>query len=97
MLKENLEEIFENIFTNENIRIQRILSFGQVSPPDYWYDQDEDEWVLLLKGKAKLEFENEIITLHRGDSLLIPAHMKHRVAYTSKYFTTIWLAVFIKI
>ncbi|HPB19808.1 MAG TPA: cupin domain-containing protein [Bacteroidales bacterium] len=89
-------ENYFNVLNNDTIRIERIISFGQQSPPDFWYDQDENEWILLLKGKAKLEFIDRKITLNKGDSLLIPAHEKHRVAYTHKYKPTIWLAVFFK-
>lgn len=88
------KEILEPILTNKNIRIERIVSTGQCSPPDFWYDQIENEFVLLLKGSAELEFENEIKKLISGDYLIIPAHQKHRIKSTSQTEPTIWLAIF---
>lgn len=91
------EEIFNLLFKGHNIKIEQIISTGQVSPAEGWYDQNEHEWVLLLEGRAKLEFENNIIkTLKKGDYLLIPAHCRHKVIYTSTRPKCIWLAVFFK-
>ncbi len=95
-IKDKSTENYFNILNNDVIKIERIISFGQQSPPDFWYDQDENEWIMLLKGKATLEFIDKKITLHKGDCLLISAHEKHRVDYTHKYKATIWLAVFLK-
>ncbi|MGQ9642571.1 MAG: cupin domain-containing protein [Ignavibacterium sp.] len=95
-IPENLsEEIIETILTHNNIRIERIISKGQSSPEDFWYDQTENEWILVLAGKAMIKFEEEsIITLHKGDYLLIPANQKHRVEWTDPEQHTIWLAIF---
>lgn len=95
-IPENLsEEIIETILTHNNIRIERIISKGQSSPEDFWYDQTENEWILVLAGKAMIKFEDEsIITLHKGDYLLIPANQKHRVEWTDPEQHTIWLAIF---
>ena len=73
--------------------IERIVSEGQASPPDFWYDQAWDEWVLLLTGRAELEFADPAgeERLEPGDWLLIPAHRRHRVRCTAK--GTLWLAV----
>ncbi|XPV68687.1 MAG: cupin domain-containing protein [Halarcobacter sp.] len=94
--KEN-EKFFE-IFKNENIRIEKIVSNGQKSLENFWYDQKENEFILLLQGDAILEVieNNDIkeIKLKTGDYLDIKAHVKHRVAYTSESKTTIWLAIF---
>ena len=89
------QEIFEEIITAENIKIERIISKGHATPDDKWYDQDKNEWVILLKGSAGLLFEGEDnpITLHPGDYFLIPAHMKHRVEWTDETEETIWLAI----
>ncbi len=90
------EELVENIIVSENIRIERIVSTGQASPENFWYDQDESEWVVVLRGAASLEFQGET-TLQRmkpGDHILIPPHRKHRVASTSETEPTVWLAVF---
>jgi cupin 2 domain-containing protein len=90
------KEIFETIFKDNFIKIERIISYGQSSPVDFWYDQNENEFVILLDGFAKIEFENDTITLKRGDYLLIPSHTKHRVAFTDTDKPTIWLAIFFK-
>jgi cupin 2 domain-containing protein len=78
------------------VRIERIVSHGHASPSGYWYDQDEDEWVLLLEGKAQLTIEGrgEPLILTPGDSVLLPAHCRHRIDWTLKDHLTIWLAVF---
>ena len=94
--KHTPQEIFEEIITAENIKIERIISKGHTTPDDKWYDQDKNEWVILLKGSAGLLFEGEDnpITLHPGDYILIPAHMKHRVEWTDQNEEIIWLAVY---
>lgn len=88
------KELFESLVTNDNILIERIISTGQTTPPGEWYDQDRDEWVILLQGEAVLSYEDkERIKLTAGDYLFIPAHQKHRVEYTSSEPPCIWLAV----
>jgi cupin 2 domain-containing protein len=85
-------EDFLTLMQTDHIRVERIVSNGQPSPKDFWYDQPEDEWVLLLQGAATLQFpDRSIMTLNRGDSLLITRHIKHRVEQTSP--DAIWLAV----
>lgn len=77
------------------MRIERIVSEGQVSPADFWYDQSEFEWVIVLQGDAELEFMNHgRIKLSSGDWVYIPAHEKHKVTYTSVNPKCVWLAVF---
>ncbi|MDA0768059.1 MAG: cupin domain-containing protein [Verrucomicrobia bacterium] len=78
------------------VRIERIVSHGQASPEDFWYDQDEDEWILILQGEARLHVEQfeEPVHLTPGDSLLLPAHCRHRITWTTPDAPTIWLAVF---
>ncbi len=88
------EEIFESIVDSENCKIERIISTGQSSAPDFWYEQDENEFVLLLSGSAVLEFEDHQVQLSKGDYLVIPAGIKHRVKNTDANEHTIWLAVF---
>ena len=89
------DEVFEDIVKTDAIRIERILSYGHSSPESGWYDQTENEWVMVLKGTGTLEFENgEIVVLQQGNYVTIPAHKKHKVASTSKDEVTIWLAVF---
>ncbi len=88
------EELFESIVSTDNILIERIISTGQVTPPGEWYDQDKDEWVILLQGEAALSYaDGSKIKLTAGDYLFIPAHQKHRVEYTSSEPPCIWLAI----
>lgn len=96
--KHAAKETFETILTRSDVRIERIVSNGHSSPEGFWYDQEEDEWVTLLSGEGQIEFfdDGSIITLGRGEHLLIPAHRKHRVARTSREEPTVWLAVFFK-
>lgn len=83
------------LVATENLRIERIVSTGHASPPGYWYDQAWSEWVLLVSGSAGLLFEGEAepCVLRPGDYLLIPAHRRHRVAWTDPKHPTVWLAV----
>jgi cupin 2 domain-containing protein len=78
-----------------HVRIERIVSMGQESPPGFWYDQPWAEWVVVLAGSAGLRFEGEadVKVLSEGDYVLIPARVKHRVEWTNKDRATIWLAV----
>jgi len=90
-------EIVQMLSSGGNFRIERILSYGQSSPENFWYDQDEGEWVIILEGGAVIEFQDTgIIEMFPGDYFFIPAHKKHRVKSTSMDETTIWLAFFIK-
>ena len=89
-----LEKI-EQIVSGKNIQIERIVSTGQTTPSGEWYDQELDEWVILLQGEAELSCADETrIKLKAGDYLLISAHTKHRVEYTSIEPPCIWLAVY---
>jgi len=89
------DEQVEELLAAGTLRIERIVSTGQASPPDFWYDQNWTEWVLLLAGSAMLQFENdpEPRRLKPGDFLLIAPHTRHRVAWTDPAQATIWLAV----
>jgi cupin 2 domain-containing protein len=93
-LPQSTDEVIEILVRSPNVRIERIVSSGNHSADGFWYDQDENEWVILLQGSAKIEFEDVMIDLNSGDYLLIPSHKKHRVAETSATEKTIWLAVF---
>ncbi|MBY0298121.1 MAG: cupin domain-containing protein [Methylobacterium sp.] len=88
------EEIL-TLLARPGLRIERIVSTGQASPPGFWYDQPQDEWVLVLAGAARLRLDGEPAdrVLGPGDHLLIPAHRRHRVAWTSPDAPTVWLAV----
>lgn len=88
-------EFFQNLHRESNLRIERIISKGHSSDENFWYDQKEFEWVILLTGNAFLEFKDpyQAIKLSPGDYLLIPPHKLHRVISTAET-ETIWLAVF---
>lgn len=88
-------EQFTELLTRPGLKIERIVSTGQCSPPDFWYDQPGGEWVLLIQGEAKLQFFDEPESRHlkAGDFLDIPARKKHRVEWTAPDQTTIWLAI----
>ena len=87
------EELFTTLVAASDVRIERIVSHGHASPPDFWYDQPQDEWVMVLKGAARLRFEDQSIELKPGDFLTIAAHRKHRVEWTTSAEPTVWLAV----
>jgi cupin 2 domain-containing protein len=88
-------EIFDEILRGKNIRIERIVSKGHTSPESGWYDQEENEWVIVLEGAGTVLFEddNRRVTLKKGDFVHIPAHAKHRVVWTDPDKRTVWLAV----
>lgn len=87
-------EVFEPLLTSENVTIERIISTGQTTPPGQWYDQERDEWVILLQGTAVLAYpDGSQMQLQAGDYLLIRAHQKHRVEFTSADPPCIWLAI----
>lgn len=90
------DEQLDLLIQKPHLRIERIVSTGQASPPGFWYDQEEDEWVLLLTGRAglRLEGQENVRTLNPGDHVHIPAHTRHRVEWTDDQERTIWLAIF---
>ncbi|MCW8831042.1 MAG: cupin domain-containing protein [Gammaproteobacteria bacterium] len=89
------KEIFDTIVKSENIRIERIISRGHASPESGWYDQGQNEWVIVVKGGAVISFEDdEPVKLDEGSYINIPAHKKHKVDWTDPDTETIWLAVF---
>ena len=89
------EEAFTELLRRGSVRIERIVSAGHASPEGFWYDQDGDEWVIVLEGAAAIQFDHEPapVELTRGAYLNIPAHRRHRVAWTSPTEKTVWLAV----
>lgn len=92
--KSENEEVFDELIRTPDILLERIISSGQASPEGEWYDQEQDEWVILLQGEAILEFEGQTeLVIHRGDYLCIPAHARHRVKYTSREPECLWLAL----
>jgi cupin 2 domain-containing protein len=90
------EELIETIAAANHMRIERIVSRGHCSPPDFWYDQPENEWVTVIQGEGVLRFERDdrLVRMTRGSHILIPAHEKHRVEWTAADKETVWLAVF---
>ena len=93
---ERAGEVTDALLETPGLRIERIVSYGQASPPGFWYDQPEAEWVLLLGGAARLRFadESQERVLGPGDWIHIRAHRRHRVEWTDPAKPTIWLAVF---
>lgn len=91
------EEIGETIVNGDCCRVEKIVSTGQASPLGFWYDQEESEWVLLLRGSATITFEGEgDVQLLPGDHINIPPHKRHRLKETAQDEPTVWLCVFYK-
>ena len=89
------EELFEDIISTNNIKIERIISDGHTSPKKGWYESRKNEWVIILEGDAVLTFENDKdVVLKCGDYFNISAFTKHKVSHTSKSERTIWLAIY---
>ncbi len=88
-------ELFEPLVETNTFRLERIVSLGHATPAGEWYDQERDEWVVLLKGSAALHFEGECepVPLQPGDFVHIPAHRRHRVEWTESAGPTVWLAL----
>lgn len=87
-------EVFNTLLESENIKIERIISKGHQSTESTWYDQDDNEWVIVLQGEAILLFNDESsVNLKAGDFINIPAHKKHKVHWTDPDIETVWLAV----
>ena len=88
-------ELFEKLLDDDRILIERVVSTGQATPAGEWYDQERDEWLIVLQGEGELMYEDgSRIKLTTGDYLFIPAHHKHRVEYTSSKPPCIWLTIF---
>ena len=87
-------EAFEKIIRNKSFTLERVISKGHATPKGEWYDQNKNEWVMLLKGSAGLLIEGEnVMTLKPGDYINLPAHVRHRVEWTDPVEETIWLAL----
>ena len=95
-IPKNLDkEVFEKLVNSKNVSIERIISKGHQSPESGWYDQEQNEWVMVIAGKAILSFvDGSDIKMKNGDYINIPAHKKHKVKWTDPEAETIWLAVF---
>jgi cupin 2 domain-containing protein len=89
------QEQFQALFENSAVKIERVVSQSYSSPENFWYDQAEPEWVIVLRGAATLEFEGgRFVEMKTGDHVTIPSHAKHRVHQTGP--ETVWLAVHVK-
>ena len=90
------DELVTVLLDRPGLRIERIVSHGHASPPGFWYDQDQHEWVMVVQGAARLRFEDreQDIDMMPGDFVDIPAGKRHRVEWTTPDEPTIWLAVF---
>ena len=86
-------EHIDALLNRPGLRIERIVSHGQASPADFWYDQAQHEWVIVLKGAARLQFEDGMVEMKAGDFINIPAFKKHRVDWTTPDEPTVWLGV----
>jgi cupin 2 domain-containing protein len=91
-------ELFQTLLSTPCFRVERIVSRGHCSPEGFWYDQEENEWVILLKGRAGLRLagQEDVVVLNPGDYLHIDRHQKHRVEWTDSKQDTVWLAVHYK-
>lgn len=87
------KELIDVLLNSENIKVERIVSKGHISPETGWYDQDQNEWVVIIKGEAIITFENKEVSLREGSYINIPAHTKHKVSWTHPQLETIWLAI----
>jgi cupin 2 domain-containing protein len=88
------QEIYETLVASHDILIERIISKGHTTPTAEWYDQEQDEWVLLLQGEAVIAYDDASLSIiKKGDYLFIPAHKRHRVEFTSSEPPCIWLAI----
>ena len=89
------DEQFSTLLERSELRIERIVSTGQASPPDFWYDQPGGEWVLVVQGEAKLRFADEAEARHlkAGDFVEITPRREHRIDWTPADQITIWLAI----
>jgi cupin 2 domain-containing protein len=87
------KELVQTLIRAADVRIERIISHGHVSPADFWYDQPQHEWVIVLKGAARLQFEDRMVEMRPGDFINIPANKKHRVDWTTPDEPTVWLGV----
>jgi len=89
------DELFETLCSGKKFELKRIISTGQTTAENEWYEQDSHEWFVVLKGEAKILFaDNSVRHLFPGDCLQIPAKTKHRVIYTSTTKVTVWLVIY---
>ena len=89
------DELITLLHESPFVRVERIVSRQHATPVDRWYDQETDEYVVLLAGSAELRIDGqpELVAMKPGDALLLPAHLRHRVEWTDPACDTIWLAI----
>ncbi len=88
------DELFKTLHESKNLKIERVVSDGHASPSGFWYDQDQNEFVIVLEGKATIEYKDgPAFEMSKGDYIIIHAHQLHRVVSTSQERKTIWLTV----
>jgi cupin 2 domain-containing protein len=87
------QELVQTLLRAANVCIERIISHGHASPEGFWHEQGQQKWVIVLKGAARLRFEDGTVEFKPGDFVNIPAHTKHRVEWTTPDEPTIWLGV----
>jgi cupin 2 domain-containing protein len=93
-LPQNLpKEVVQSLIRAADVRTERIISHCHASPEDFWYDQLQSEWVIVLQGAARLQFEDGMVDMRVGDFINIPAREKHRVDWTTPDEPTVWLGV----
>lgn len=88
------KELVQTLVQAADVRIERIVSQGHASPADFWYDQEQAEWVILLQGAARLQFEDGMVEIQAGEFINIASRQKHRVDWTTPHEPTVWLAVY---
>ena len=88
-------EQFEALLSRAGVKLERIVSWGHATPPGEWFDQDADEWVVLLAGAARLRIEGraELLEMRAGDWVYLPARARHRVEWTDPVRPSVWLAL----
>lgn len=93
-----LQEHVDTLLETPGVRLERIVSHGHTTRGDTWYDQQRDEWVVLLRGRARLVIEGQDapVIMTPGDYVLLPAHCRHRVAWTDPETDTVWLALHVR-
>jgi len=92
--KDLKDEFFQELVKKDSLKIERIVSYGHTTTEFEWYNQDSDEWVILLKGEAILSFiDEDDVRLKAGDYINIAAFKKHKVSWTLPNEESIWLAV----
>lgn len=87
-------EVFTDLLARPGVRIERIVSQGQATPPDAPLVQGWDEWVLLVDGAAELGIgDAPPVRMRPGDYRWIGAGEPHWVTWTPDDRPTVWLAV----